>query len=296
MVAEPEPRRLGGAPVRRIAILTIRMDPCACYLARKLKDCGAEIVVVNQRRLPVEIDSLAYFRRLFARRGLRIGLDYLLLHLVKSAVRAPGRALRALRPAAGAVEAEPLAPALRRDPGLRDERWLTVVDVDDVNRPPDRDRLVALAPDLLLLAGAPILGRAAIGAARVACLNPHCGITPDYAGSSPFDWPIYERRFDDVGYTIHLVVPTVDGGPVLRQVRVPWDPTRGNRMLWPLLAQRMYDALAEVAVALVRGDVLEARPQAPVRVNPPAGLFARLVAERRRAAYARRRERDASSA
>jgi hypothetical protein len=35
--------------------------------------------------------------------------------------------------------------------------------------------------------------------------------------------------------------------------------------------------------------VQEARPQAAVRVNPPAGFFARLLAESRRRAYARER-------
>jgi formyl transferase-like protein len=275
--------RVGGPPIRRIVILTHRLEPCACYLARRLRDCGAEITIVSQRRLRVELDSPAYFRRLFARRGVRIGVDYLLLHLVKSAWRLAGRARGS--------NGEAPSPMLRPDPGIRKEDWLRVVDVDDVNRPPGQDLLRDLDPDLVLLAGAPVLGRKTIDIARVACLNPHCGITPDYAGSSPFDWPIYERRFDDVGYTVHLVVPTVDGGPVLRQERVAWDPRKSNGNLWPLLAERMYDALADIARALVRGETFEAHPQPPVRVNPPAGLFARLLAERRRAAYARKRGR-----
>lgn len=284
-MAPEGPIRIGGVPVRRIVIVTVRMEPCACVLARRLRACGAEITIVSQRRLGVEPDSPAFFRRLLARRGWRIALDYLLLHALRST-------LRAVRPSRG-----PDAPAvLRQDPGIRRENWLRVIDVDDVNRPPDRDLLRSLEPDLLLLAGAPILSRSTIGLARVACLNPHCGITPDYAGSSPFEWALFERRFDDVGYTVHVVVPTVDGGPVLRQERVPWDPRSSSRALWPLLAERMYEALALVAESLVRGEILEARPQPPVRVNPPAGLIAKGLAELRRARYARRRATNASRA
>lgn len=279
MPTESAPLGVGGVPIRRIVILTVRMEPCASYLARRLRDLGPEIVIVSQRRLKVEMDSVAFFRRLFQRRGLRIGLDYLLLHLVKSGVRALG----------GAKETEGPPGVLHRDPDILGEDWLRIMEVDDINRPPDQDLLRELAPDLVLLAGAPILTKKTIGLARVACLNPHCGITPEYAGSSPFDWPIYERHFDAIGYTIHQVVPTVDGGPVLRQERVAWDPEKPNGALWPLLAARMYDALADVTRALVRGEVLEAEPQAGVRVNPPAGLFARLLAENRRRAYARRR-------
>jgi len=120
----------------------------------------------------------------------------------------------------------------------------------------------------------------------VACINAHCGITPDYAGSSPFDWASYERRFDDVGYTLHLVVPEVDSGPVIHQERVSWDRTKRLGHLWPMLAQRMYDKSADTALSLIAGESVVARPQGRTRINPPAGLFARLLAEWRRWRYA----------
>jgi folate-dependent phosphoribosylglycinamide formyltransferase PurN len=122
-------------------------------------------------------------------------------------------------------------------------------------------------------------------------LNAHCGITPEYAGSSAFDRALYEGRFDAIGYTVHLVVPTVDGGPVLHQERIAWDPRRPNRELWPLLAQGMYAKLADVVLELASGRRLVATPQRGVRVHPPAGLFVRLIAELRRMRYARREGR-----
>lgn len=275
-MTEPETVAVGGE-VRRIVILTVGMEACACYLARRLRECGAEIVLVNQRRLKVPPDSWAYFRRLRKRRGFLRALDRFLLHLVKRGAR-PG-------PGTSGNPDSPY-PVLRPDPDLAREDWLTVVEVDDINAPMDRDKLRALEPDLILLGGAPILRRKTIETARLACINPHCGITPDYAGSSPFDWAIYEKRFEDVGYTVHLVEPTVDSGPVLYQERIAWDPSRSNGHLWPILAQAMYDRLVQIAEALVAGETLRATPQGPPRVNPPAGLFARLAAERVRKRHA----------
>ena len=53
MAPETAPVRVGGVPIRRIVILTVRMEPCASYLARRLRGCGAEIVMVSQRRLKI---------------------------------------------------------------------------------------------------------------------------------------------------------------------------------------------------------------------------------------------------
>lgn len=271
-----------GGTIRRIAIVTIRENPCASYLARRLTDCGAEIAYVNQTHLKVEPRSAAYFLRLYRRRGIGSALDNLLLYGAYLA----RKTLRPSRPdGAEGVGFPVLAP----DPALRDESWLRFVDVEDVNSEEGRRALAALEPDLVLLGGAPILGGKTIALARVACINPHCGIVPAYAGGSASDWAIYERRFDDIGYTIHLVEPTVDGGPILHQERVPWDPTLPNAHLWPVLAQAMYDRLAEIARRLVGGERLVATPQAPARVLPPAGLVVRTIAEMRRRGYARRR-------
>jgi hypothetical protein len=271
-----------GGEVRRIAILTMRRTPSACYLARRLRDAGAEIFLVSQRRRRVEPGSWAHLLRLRAKYGVPVFLDNLLLEAAKRAAALAARLLGALRGRRSAGDSGGAAAALREDPAILQETWLTHVEVDDVNRPPDQDRLRAIEPDLILLAGAPVLSRKTIEIARVACMNPHFGITPDFAGSSASDWAIFEGRCRDIGYTVHLVVPRVDSGPVLRQERVAWDPTRPNREIWPILAQGMYDALADLALDLVRGRRLRAVPQEPTRVLPPAGLVVRLLSELRR--------------
>ena len=271
-----------GGTIRRIAIITIRENPCASYLARRLSDCGASIAYVNQTHLKVEARSAAYFARLWRRRGALTALDNLLLY-------GAYLARKVLRPARPENAEGGSLPAFAPDPALRKESWLRFVEVEDVNSDEGRRVLEGLDPDLILLAGAPILSRKTIALARVACLNPHCGIVPRYAGGSPSDWAIYERRYEDVGYTIHLVDPIVDSGPILHQERIRWDPTRPNAHLWFVLAQAMYDRLAEIARELVAGRRLQAIPQPKARVLPPAGLIVRSIAEMRRRDYARKR-------
>lgn len=281
-----------GGEIRRIVILTMRLTSSACYLARRLRGAGPQIVLVSQRRRRIEPGSFAHLLRLRTKYGTLVFLDNLLLEAVKRGAGLAGRIVRSLRGRGSAsTTAAPAgfdAPVLREDPGIVREDWLTYVEVDDVNRSPDQDRLRAIAPDLILLAGAPVITKKTIETARVACINPHFGITPDFAGSSSSDWAIFERRCGDIGFTVHLVVPRVDSGPILHQERVTWDPSRPNRFIWPILAQAMYDRLADVALELVRGRRLRATPQGPTRVLPPAGLVVRTLSELRRRECAKR--------
>ena len=286
----PSPSFEVGGDIRRIAILTVRLNPCATFLARELRDSGAEIYLVNQTRLAVEPGSAAYFRRLFSRRGWWVTADNLMLLTAKGIGRRLARMMGRGRTSRGAsgVQDGP-TPALRPHPGIADENWLRYVEVTNINKNPDRERLASIQPDLILLAGAPILTRRTIALARVACINPHCGITPGYAGSSPIEWPVCLGRYTDIGYTVHLVIPKVDSGPVLWQERVSWDPGSSLAHASYLLTQHMYDKVVEIARDLVRGRSVVATPQGKGRVRPPAGLCVRLIAEARRMRYARRR-------
>ncbi len=270
-----------GGGIRKIAIVTIRENSCACYLARRLRATGAEIAFFNQTDLKVETRSREYFLRLWRKRGLANALDNLALYaavLARGAFRRSG--------ASGYVQPAPL-PVMADDPALRHESWLTWVDIRDVNSDEGRGAVAAFAPDVMLLGGAPILGRRAITLPRVACINPHCGITPDYCGGSPPDWALYEGRFSDIGYTIHLVEPIVDSGPVIWQERLDWDPDTSITAFWPMLAQGMYDKLAEIGAGLVEGRRYRATPQGPPRVLPPAGLVVKAIADWRRRRFAR---------
>jgi folate-dependent phosphoribosylglycinamide formyltransferase PurN len=280
--------RVSG-PVRRIAIITIGYHPCACYLARKLSSSGVELFFFNQYAPIVRPHTLKYFRRLLIKRGFIICLDNLFLSfrsgiafLIRRSCELANQLIRKKTNQISSI------PALRNDPEIKDEQWLSVVDVKDINSKPDQDKLKTIKPDLILLAGAPVLSRSTIQCARIACLNPHEGITPLYAGNSPFVWPLYEKRFECIGFTIHLVDPIIDGGPVICQERINlrdcnnWEGLKPKRLLDEIrlkVIQRKYDKLANITLAIIAGKTFLAVPQVNVRVTPPAGYFVSKIAD-----------------
>lgn len=267
--------------IRRVAIVTLGLEPWAAYLARRIAATGVEVAIVSQPSLAIRQGSAAYFKRLLRKRGLLTTIDGMMLEGLKRAV-----ALVKGRRGPAPPDPDHPYPLFRPDPEAFELENVTVIEVANVNSKDGRAKLRAFEPDLMVLAGAPILFRRTIEIARVACINPHCGITPDFAGWSPFDRAIYEGRFDDIGYTIHQVVPKVDAGPVLHQERVPWDVTRSSAQLWPLLAQAMYDKIVEIVAELAAGGSRTATSQSRVRVVAPAGLFVRIVGEWKRRRHA----------
>lgn len=70
-------------------------------------------------------------------------------------------------------------------------------------------------PDLCLLAQSGIVPASALAIPRMATLNAHPGILPEYRGVDTELWAIYEARFDSVGCTLHVVDDGIDTGPIL---------------------------------------------------------------------------------
>jgi hypothetical protein len=77
--------------------------------------------------------------------------------------------------------------------------------------------LANVAPDVLLVCGAPILKPVIFGVPRLGTINVHRGITPHYRGEDTIFWALQNRDFDHVGVTIHFVDQAVDTGPVIAQ-------------------------------------------------------------------------------
>ncbi len=78
-----------------------------------------------------------------------------------------------------------------------------------------QDRLRALAPDLIIVSGAPILRPNIFRIAKLGTLNLHFGISPDYRGMHTIVTPLQRRDFAHVGATIHFVSEGIDDGPAV---------------------------------------------------------------------------------
>jgi hypothetical protein len=130
----------------------------------------------------------------------------------------------------------------------------------DARAPAAVEALHGGAPDLCLLAATEIIPRAVLDIPRLATLNAHPGVLPVYRGLDPQLWPLVERRFDDVGCTLHVVDAGVDTGPILEVRRYRWqgDETL-DRLLW---------RLNETCLDLLAGACREAWPAYLERATP----------------------------
>jgi methionyl-tRNA formyltransferase len=88
----------------------------------------------------------------------------------------------------------------------------------DINGITTQDALRALAPDLLVVSGAPILKPAIHSIARYGTVNLHFGISPNYRGMHTINTPWHAQDYAHVGATLHYIDDGIDTGPVLFRV------------------------------------------------------------------------------
>ncbi len=128
-----------------------------------------------------------------------------------------------------------------------------VLETGDINSQAARAWCAGKAPDLLLVAGAPILKEGLLAIPRLGALNAHGSVLPRYRGTRATFWQVHNNDFEDVGVSIHFVARGVDTGDIVFQQRVARvanaDPARmaADNQLAHL------DALPEAAAAVLAG-------------------------------------------
>ena len=76
-------------------------------------------------------------------------------------------------------------------------------------------RVAAEQPDIVIVFGTDILRGAILDTARIAMLNIHRAIVPQYRGGGHPLWAFYHGDFENIGTTVHVCVNQLDGGDVL---------------------------------------------------------------------------------
>jgi methionyl-tRNA formyltransferase len=56
-------------------------------------------------------------------------------------------------------------------------------------------------------------------APKFGCINLHCSLLPDFAGSLPSFWTLYHGA-EEIGASVHIMDNKIDNGPLLSQVKV----------------------------------------------------------------------------
>jgi methionyl-tRNA formyltransferase len=129
----------------------------------------------------------------------------------------------------------------------------------------------ALRPDLAVVAGTYILKPAVFSLPRLGSINLHSGKVPEYRGSAPAFWELYNGE-TAVGITIHRVVDSVDAGSVFAQELYPFDPApEGDPLVYIERFRR--EVLAPNGVRLLVNTVraLAERRATEIPQNPMAG-------------------------
>jgi phosphoribosylglycinamide formyltransferase-1 len=117
------------------------------------------------------------------------------------------------------------------------------------------DRLLAADPDLVVCAGyMRVLSAAAVGRVHGRMINIHPSLLPRYPGLRPHARAIAAGDAEH-GASVHLVVPEVDAGVVLSQVRIPILPGEDAQALAARLLAREHPLLVATVRAIAEGQL-----------------------------------------
>ncbi len=115
------------------------------------------------------------------------------------------------------------------------------------------ERLRAIAPDVIVLAGADIVPRAVLEIPAIGTLNGHYGLLPRYRGMNVTEWSIFHD--DPVGVTIHYVDRGIDTGAIVSKELIPVESGEGLEDLRRKHQQSASRQLAEACRRLSMGHV-----------------------------------------
>lgn len=115
-----------------------------------------------------------------------------------------------------------------------------------VNHSSTATLLKSLRPDVLLVAGAPILAPRIFGIPRLAAINVHFGISPQYRGEHTLFWPVYYRDESRIGVTVHLIDKGIDTGQMLAQAFVGVEANDNQWLLEAKAARMAADLVIDV--------------------------------------------------
>jgi methionyl-tRNA formyltransferase len=98
----------------------------------------------------------------------------------------------------------------------------------EVNSPEGIELIRSLEPDILFTSWAPILREAVLQIPKLAAINVHFGISPDFRGNDTLFWALYFRNYEKVGGILHYLNKGVDTGNILAEVRPSLESGNGE--------------------------------------------------------------------
>jgi hypothetical protein len=281
----------------KVAIITRNANPWVFFVIARLTGHNVQVVVINERqpRHRQRWLSIKFLRR----RGLLTFLDLFLQWSEAELAQAKRNVIRRGTVPAAIVRASRFddkrpfefrtSLAALVEAGITGNPLVTWHDVAEVNSEETIQLLKQGGVQHTLLCGAPLV-RIPLFRGLGELINAHCGISPQYKGSSPIHWAAYNRNWDQIGFTLRLASAEVDGGPIVHQERHRPRPGWTLTDLDWFLVYSMYDRLCEIVIADRLGALVTTavRQEKGYHSHPPMGLLRSKIASRRLNLYLER--------
>ena len=122
------------------------------------------------------------------------------------------------------------------------------------------EQVRALEPDVIVVAAyGKLLPQAILDIPRVAIINIHSSLLPQYRGAAPINWAILNGDAE-TGVSVQYMVYQLDAGDILLEKRTPIDPEEDAGELYARLAKLGGEAASE-ALAQLRDGTAGRTPQ-----------------------------------
>jgi methionyl-tRNA formyltransferase len=137
------------------------------------------------------------------------------------------------------------------------ERGVPVFAPDNVNTPEWREKIAALAPDLILsVYYRHMIGTKILGLPRLGAWNLHGSLLPRYRGRAPINWAVLHGE-TRIGMTLHRMVKSADAGAIVDQEGVEIGPRDTAEQAFRKVLPCARRVVARQIDALLAGTVRE---------------------------------------
>ena len=139
---------------------------------------------------------------------------------------------------------------------------IPVQEVFNINDKASAHFLNKIEPDITIVCGTMYVGRRARKAGNV-IINLHGGVLPDYKGNQCIFFALYEKNYDKIGATIHLVSEQLDGGSIIEIIRPEIESKDNDETLYAKSLKLCVDALVQLLQKYDQGYSIIAKVQEP---------------------------------
>jgi methionyl-tRNA formyltransferase len=111
-------------------------------------------------------------------------------------------------------------------------------------------------PDIIVFTGGGLIRQPLLDISGKGVVNCHSGILPEYKGMDVVEWPILQGKKDMNGFTVHLMDPGIDTGPILKKKYLPLSDCETTTHYRERMLPMMAEILADTTVKYLDGKVI----------------------------------------